>query len=102
VRFVRVGLIVLVAAASASAQETQQDVADRIVREQTELRTRSVDQALAAPTRAMDRVETRKPAVLPDVSKAFPWGWVGVGFVALLVVLRLFSAAWRRAGEPRR
>lgn len=107
--------IVLVAVSSAAAQETQQEIADRIVREQEELRARSVGQALGAPGRAFDRLDAaahsvgETPAAAPPAAasadapapRKFPWGWLVGGAVVVGAVLG-FRAAWRRAGDGRR
>jgi len=57
VRAVATLLILVAAAAPAFAQETQQDVAERIVREQEDLRRRQVDKVMEAPARAWDHSE---------------------------------------------
>jgi len=51
-------VILVAAAAPASAQETQQDVAERIVRAEEDLRRRQVEKVMEAPARAWDHSET--------------------------------------------
>jgi hypothetical protein len=58
VRAVLTFVILVAAAAPAFAQETQQDVAERIVREQEDLRRRQVEKVMEAPARAWDHSES--------------------------------------------
>jgi hypothetical protein len=51
-------------AATSFAQESQQDIADRIVREQQDLRRRQVEKVMSAPARAIDH-GMRDPATDP-------------------------------------
>lgn len=100
---------VLVVATPAFAQESQQDLAARIVREQEELRAKSVGQALGAPGRAFDRLdaaahsvgETPAPAAAPSnvpaKSRKLPCGWIIAG-AALVAAVFVFRLLWRIAG----
>ena len=47
-------LALFLAAGTASAQETQEDLGTRIVREQEDIRRRALDKVLGAPGRALD------------------------------------------------
>jgi hypothetical protein len=95
-------VLALLGGGPAAAQETQQDVADRIVREQEALRTRRIADALGAPAKAFDRIESkpRIPAEKPVEKKSGPSAWLIAGCAAgLLALIAAFRAAWRRAGR---
>lgn len=105
-------LLAVLAAAPAFAQETQQDLAERIVREQEEIRRKQVEKVASAPARAWDRAERDPcthvstlpepaPAAAPPPAAAAPPrpGPPGGGFpfvlvACLLPVIPLAVLAW--------
>jgi len=90
-------------AATASAQDAQQDDAERIVREAETARRGAIERAISAPATAFDRIERSPAARPPDVAKpltSIPWTTVGCVFGGVVVLLA-FRAAWKRAGVER-
>ena len=115
-RAVSILVILVAAAAPAFAQETQQDVAERIVREQEDLRRRQVEKVMDAPVRAWDHSETdpyraigssphqeaAPPVVAPAAPKypprPFPWLTFALLIPAVPLALLAFATArkWLR------
>jgi hypothetical protein len=100
-------LVAGVLSGAASAQETQQDIADRIVREQQDLRYRQMAKVLTAPDRAMSAgtlqpytVEAPggsgpaapKPAPPPKKDSGFPMWILVAGGILLVPVLVSMSS----------
>lgn len=101
---------------SASAQETQQDIAERIVQEQLDLRARQVEKVMSAPARAWHPLEGGMPDLggsgeaKPEESAAPPekprrpsgLPWVAIiACVAAIPVIALVAHVMRRASPPR-
>lgn len=80
-------LVLVAMAAPAIAQETQQDIAERLFREQEEIRRSALDKVMSAPARAWDHadadpyhpIDAVAPAAAPAAAVpkrpagAFPW-----------------------------
>jgi hypothetical protein len=100
----------------ASAQESQQDIAERIVQEQLDLRARQVEKVMSAPARAWHPLEggmpdlggsdEAKPAesAAPPEKPRRPSGlpWVAIiACVAAIPVIALVAHVMRRTPRPR-
>lgn len=105
-------------AASSFAQESQQDLAERIVKEQEEIRRKSLDKAMSAPARAWDHADSDPfhpvnsedaavpPAAAPIAKAAAPgrpkapgggFPWVLMACLLPVIPLALLAiASWRK------
>jgi hypothetical protein len=103
-------VLVACAAASASAQDAQDDdPVAKTIREAQAAKDRQVERALLAPTKAFEPIERKTPAPPPPPPPP-PATWTGQSSIPLLpvaigvgaiIVLFVAQAVWRWAGaEP--
>ena len=111
-----IALLVLAAlAAPAFAQETQQDIAERLYKEQEEIRRKAVEKVMEAPARAWDHADAdpyhsidatpnaaAAPAAAAGPKKApgsFPWLMVALLVPAIPLTLFAIAALRKWARE---
>jgi hypothetical protein len=113
VRAASVCLALAALGAPVFAQDSQQDIAERIVREQEEVRRKAVDKVMEAPARAWEHSESDpyhaigsdprpaapEPAPAPPSAPAKPRGafpWLTVAFFVVAVPLAVLGFATLR------
>src|SRR5215831_10234291 len=97
-------VLVACAAASASAQDGQDDPVAKTIRDAQAAKDRQVERALLAPTKAFEPIERKTPAPPPSPpatwtgQSSIPWVPVAA-VVGALFVLLVVRAVWRWAGD---
>lgn len=109
-----VALVLVVLCGAARAQETQQDLAERLYREQQDIRARATAKVAGAPDRAMGFAgatsfdpaagmpQSGAVAAMPVKSKSakgFPWAIAGWSVGGLIVVIWAWTT-WSKSGRP--